>query len=86
MPSVSLSPWWIRLSVSLLAGLRGAVVSAVTLTVIDLYLAGHGLRTLNRSWPVWPRAGISLNPAGLVFVVATVVSALVKWRRLAAGN
>lgn len=75
-----------RLAVSLLAGLRGAVVSAVTLAVIDLYLSGHGFRTLNRSWPVWPRAGISLNPAGIIFVAATVLSALVKWRRLAAGH
>ena len=40
-------PWWIRLVLCLGAGLASAVVAAIVLAVVDLYLTGHGLEPLN---------------------------------------
>ena len=37
-------PWWIRLLLSLIAGLGSAVLVAIAIAVVDLYLTGHGLR------------------------------------------
>ncbi len=79
-------PWWIRLLASLVIGIGTAVLVAITLAIIDLYLSGHGLRPLNASWLEWPAAGVHLSRADVIFLVAAVLATAIAWRRMAAGD
>jgi hypothetical protein len=78
--------WWVRLLVSLGAGLAGAVVVAIALTVVDLYLTGHGLRSLSRPWLDVEQLGVHLSRADVVFLLAAVIGAALTWRGTAPGG
>jgi hypothetical protein len=71
-------PWWLRLLVSLTAGAAFATLVALVLTVIDLYLSGHGLRLL--SAPLLDWSGVHLSLADLLFLTAAVAGAWLTWR------
>ena len=77
-------PWWIRLFLCLVAGLASAVVVAVALAVVDLYLTGHGLQPLNTPLLDWSAAGIHLSLADLIFLGAAALAAAITWRLTAA--
>jgi hypothetical protein len=79
-------PWWIRLLLSLMAGLGSAVLVAVAIAVADLYLAGHGLRPLSTPLLDWPGAGIHLSLADVIFLGAAVLATAITWRRTAGGG
>jgi hypothetical protein len=76
-------PWWIRLLLSLMAGLASAVLVAVAIAVADLYLTGHGLRPLSTPLLDWPDAGIHLSLADVIFLGAAVLATAITWRRTA---
>jgi hypothetical protein len=69
----------------LLAGMASAVVVAIALAVVDLYLTGHGLEPLSAPLLEWSAAGIHLSLADLIFLVAAALAAAITWRRTAAG-
>ena len=50
-----------RLVLSAGAGLGTALVAALALTIVDLYLAGHNLGSITRQFVDWP-AGTSAWP------------------------
>jgi hypothetical protein len=79
-------PWWIRLALALLAGLGTGVVVAIALAVVDLYLSGHGLRTLDRTWLEWPAAGVHLSRTDVILLVSAGLVAGIAWRGSAAGD
>jgi hypothetical protein len=79
-------PWWIRLLLSLIAGLGSAVLVAVAMAVVDLYLAGHGLQPLSTPLLDWPGAGIHLSLTDLIFLGAAVLASAITWRRTAGGG
>jgi hypothetical protein len=79
-------PWWIRLLLSLIAGLGSAVLVAIAIAAVDLYLTGHGLRPLNRPLLDWPGAGIHLSLADVIFLGAAVLATAITWRRTAGGG
>jgi hypothetical protein len=79
-------PWWIRLLLSLLAGFGAAIVAAILLAVVDLYLSGHGLRTLGGPWLDWSAAGVHLSRADVLLLVAAGLAAAVAWHGSAAGG
>jgi hypothetical protein len=58
---------------ALLAGLLGAVASAVALAIVDLYLAGHGRATLGRPW--MDRAFVHVSRADAVLLGVSSVAA-----------
>ena len=78
--------WRARLLVSLGAGLGCAVLVALALTVVDLYLAGHGQRLLSRPWLDFEKLGVHLSRADLVFLLAAVLGAALGWRGTAPGG
>ena len=79
-------PLWIRLLLSLMAGLSSAVLVAIAIAVVDLYLTGHGLRPLSTPVVDWPGAGIHLSLADVIFLGAAVLATAITWRRTAGGG
>ena len=75
--------WWIRLSMSFAAGVASALVVAILIAVVDLYLAGHGLVPLNAPLLNWGAAGVHLSLADLIFLAAAALAAAITWRRTA---
>jgi hypothetical protein len=78
--------WWLRLLVSLGAGLGFGVLVAMVLTVLDLYQAGHGQLPLSRPWLQVTGLGVHLSRADVVFLFAAVLGAGLTWRGTAAGG
>jgi hypothetical protein len=79
-------PWWVRLLASLSAAFGVAVLVAIALTVVDLYLAGHGRPPLGRPWLDLDDVGIHLSRADIVFLLAAVLAAAFTWRQTAGGG
>ena len=73
--------WWIRLLLSFGAGAASALVVAIGITVVDLYLTGHGMAALNDPLVNWSAAGLHLNLADILFLVAAALAAAITWRR-----
>lgn len=75
--------WWIRLLLSVAAGLASALLVAIAVALIDLYLTGHGLTPLNAPLLAWPAGGIHLSLADILFLGAAVLATAIAWRRTA---
>jgi hypothetical protein len=73
--------WWVRLLLSFGAVLASALVVAIAIAVVDLYLTGHDLAPLGAPLLDWPAAGIHLSLADLIFLVAAVLAAAITWHR-----
>jgi hypothetical protein len=86
MASAPKHPWWVRLLLSFGAGVGSAVVVAIAITIVDLYLTGHGLEPLNAPLVDWPAGGIHLSLADMIFLGAAALAAAITWRRTAAGG
>jgi hypothetical protein len=76
-------PWWIRLLLSFGAGLASAVIVAVAISIVDIYLTGHGMAPLDSPLLDWPGAGIHLSLADVIFLAAAAMAAAITWRRTA---
>ncbi len=76
--------WWVRALLSFAAGLASALVVAILIAVVDLYLVGHGIAPLDEPLLDWPGAGIHLSLADLIFLGAAALAAAITWRRTAA--
>jgi hypothetical protein len=59
------------------------VVVAIVITLVDLYLTGHGMAPLNAPLLDWPAGGVHLSVADIIFLVAAAVAAAITWRRTA---
>jgi hypothetical protein len=69
--------------VSLGAGAAFGVLVAIVLTIVDLYLSGHGRRPLGAPLFDWPAWGIHLSLADIIFLGAAVLAAGITWHRTA---
>jgi hypothetical protein len=78
--------WWIRLLLSFGAGVASAVLVAIAIAVVDLYLTGDGLAPLTAPLLDWPAGGVHLSVADVIFLVAAVLAAAVTWQRTARGG
>jgi hypothetical protein len=74
-------PWWVRLLLSLAAGLASAIVVAIAIAVVDLYLSGHGMASLDQPLLDWPAGGVHLSLADILFLIAAALTAAYTWRR-----
>ena len=79
-------PTWVRLLLSFGAGLASALIVAVAISLVDIYLTGQGMAPLNSPLLDWPDAGIHLNLADIIFLIAAALAAAVTWRRTAGGS
>jgi hypothetical protein len=67
-------------------GFGTAILAAIALAVVDLYLSGHGLRPLGSPWLDWPAAGVHLSRADVILLGAVLLAAAVTWRQSATGG
>ena len=72
----------VRFFLSLAAGLGTALVVAMVLVVLDVYLTGHALGTISSPLVDWPALGVHLSLADLLMLAAAAVAAGFTWRRL----
>jgi hypothetical protein len=76
---------WARLLVSLGAGFGVGLLVALVLTLLDLYLSGHGQQPLSRPWLEVEELGIHLSRADVLFLAAALVGVGVTWRKTASS-
>jgi hypothetical protein len=68
------------------AGFAAAVLLAVILAIVDIYLSGHGQPTLSRQWIELPDWGIFLSRADVVLLAGALIAALAAGFALAAND
>ncbi|MFH1603091.1 MAG: hypothetical protein ABIH03_04215 [Pseudomonadota bacterium] len=71
----------VRLVVSTVAGFGAGVVAALVVTVIDLYLTGHGYGSITCEVITWSQAGVHLSIGDLVMLMTVIVAAVSTWYR-----
>ena len=69
----------VRLGISTAAGIAAAVAAALLVTVLDLYLSGHGHGSVTREVITWARAGVHLSLADLGMLATGIVVAVLTW-------
>lgn len=69
----------LRLVVSVGVSIVAAVTVALVVTIADLYLVGHGYRSVQREVLTWPRAGVHLSPAGIVLLLSSFGAGVATW-------
>ena len=56
-----------------------AIVAAVAIAVVDLYLVGHGHGSLLRESISWPAAGVYLSVGDLILLGVVLSAAAAGW-------
>jgi hypothetical protein len=69
----------VRLAISAVAGIGVAIVVALIVTVIDLYVTGHGYGSIMREVFTWEPAGMHLSIGDVGMLAAVVVVAVSTW-------
>lgn len=75
-----------RLMSAAAAGIGAAVATAVGLTVVDLYLTGHGHDSIARPWLESRALGVHLSRADAALLLVTGVAAVVGARAARGGR
>ncbi len=75
-----------RFWLSLAAGLGTALLVALALVVLDLYLTGHAIGTISGPLVDWSALGVHLSLADLLMLAAAALAAGITWRRLKPGG
>jgi hypothetical protein len=69
----------VRLVISTAAGIGAAVVTALVVTVIDLYITGHGYGTVTREVITWVPGGVHMSIGDVCMLVAMIVVSSSTW-------
>lgn len=75
----------VRLGISTAAGIGAAVVAALVVTVIDLYVTGHGYGSITREIITWVPGGVHLSIGDLGMLVAMIVVSVATWYGMGRG-
>jgi hypothetical protein len=70
----------IRVVMTLAAAGGTALLTALGLTIVDLYLTGHVLPSIGKAFLDIPRLGIHLSVSDIVMFVATFGAGSLAWR------
>ncbi len=76
----------VRLGISASAGIGAAVVAALVITLIDLYVTGHGHGSITREVVTWEPAGVHLSIGDMAMLVAMIVVAASTWHFIGRGE
>ena len=68
-----------RTIVTVLAGAGAAVLSAVIVAILDLYLSGHGYQGLTQERVTWSALGIHLSIGDIFMLGAVLVTSALTW-------
>lgn len=74
-----------RFGICVGTGFGAAIVVAVTVAVLDLYLTGHGYNSITREIITFPQVGIHLSIADVAMLVAAFAVAVSTWYLAADG-
>lgn len=69
----------VRFGCSIGAGFGTAILAAVTVAVIDLYMTGHGYSSITREVITWPQVGIHLSIGDVAMLIAAFAVAVSTW-------
>lgn len=69
----------VRLGISTAAGMAAAVATALLVTMLDLYLTGHGHGSVTREVITWAHAGVHLSIADVGMLVTGIAVAVLTW-------
>jgi hypothetical protein len=67
---------FVRLGISAAAGIGAAIVTAILVTVIDLYITGQGYGSITREVITWEHAGVHLSIGDLAMLIAGASAAI----------
>ena len=70
---------FMRLGISAVAGIGAAVVAALIVTVIDLYVTGHGYGSITREVITLAQAGVHLSIGDLGMLITAIAVAVSTW-------
>ena len=63
------------------AGFGAAIIAAIVLAVVDIYLSGHGRPTLGRPWISLFNGALPMSRAEALFYLAFVLCAIAGWQQ-----
>jgi hypothetical protein len=69
----------LRLGLSFATAFGVAILVALAITIIDLYLTGHGHASIGREILTWPQAGVHLSLADILMLIAAVATGVGVW-------
>ena len=75
----------VRLGISIAAGIGAAVVTALVVTVIDLYVTGHGYGSITREVITWDPGAVHLSIGDVCMLVAMIVVSSSTWYFMGRG-
>jgi hypothetical protein len=76
----------VRLGISTAAGMAAAVAAALLVTVLDLYLSGHGRGSVTRQVITWEHVGVHLSIADLGMLTTGLLVAILTWYLAGSGR
>ena len=68
-----------RIMLTLSVGAATVVLSAIIITIIDLYLSGHGHGGLTQEYPTWSAAGVHLSIGDIIMLGAAFLAVALTW-------
>jgi len=67
------------LIISISAAVVVAIIAAIALAILDLYLSGHNYAGIGKESISWPAAGVHLSIADIILLVLALAAAAVAW-------
>ena len=68
-----------RAGLALGVSFSAAVLAAVGLAIVDIYVTGDGQLSILRPWIDWPEAGVHLSRGDVVMYFAACIAGLGTW-------
>ena len=75
-----------RLAISAGAGIGAGIVAAILVTLIDLYVTGHGYGSITREVITWTPAGVHMSFGDLAMLLTTIAVGGSTWRFVGHGT
>ena len=69
-----------RLALAFAATVVVAIIAAIALAILDLYLSGHGYADIRKESISWPAAGVHLSIADIVLLLLALAAGALVWR------
>jgi hypothetical protein len=69
----------LRLLLAVVVSAVVTVLSALAVTLVDLYLVGHGRAGLLRESISWPAAGVHLSAGDVIMLGLALLAAVLAW-------
>ena len=68
-----------RLVFALVVGTVTGLISAIVITIIDIYLSGHGNEGLTREYLTWSAASVHLSIGDIIMLSTALLGATLTW-------